>query len=376
MWARRPSWRGGSDSGVRTPPGTEPGAPAINAPPHHRANNFDALRLAAAILVIWSHQFALMGRPVPLIFGNEPGALGVVLFFAISGYLVTQSWMADPHVRRFALRRVLRIWPGLTALVLLSVFVLGPLLTELPLATYFSHHATWQHLLNLALHTQVSLPGIFASNPHPGSLNGPLWTIPLEVGCYVALAVMGWLGLMRWRWFPWCAFVVLAGLLQWRYSAPPFPEWSFALQYAMIFALGSVLARWDPVWRPHPWVSAALVVLACGLLYRFGPTPLNGQSPLFALAGLGVVWGSCRTPLLARAGRFGDFSYGLYIYGFAVQQIIIWGTANQLPFAASFALSVTGALFCAAASWHCVEKPALRWKPRRPATDNHPAHPA
>ncbi|WP_233589847.1 acyltransferase [Acidovorax sp. FJL06] len=333
--------------------------------PQHRANNFDALRLLAAVLVIWSHQFALMGRPTPLIFGNEPGALGVVLFFAISGYLVTQSWVADPHVRRFAARRALRIWPGLTALVLLSVFVLGPLLTELSVPQYFSHKATWQHLLNLVLQTQIGLPGIFASNPHPGSLNGPLWTIPIEVGCYAALALVGWLGLMRWRWFPLCVFLALAGLLQWRYSAWPHPEWSFALQYAMIFAVGSALSRWESIWLEHPWVTAGLLLAACSLLYKFGPSPFNGQSPLIALAGLGVVWGACCTPVINRAGRFGDFSYGLYIYGFAVQQIIIWGAANQLSFGVAFVLSIIGALFCAALSWHFVEKPALRWKPQR-----------
>ncbi len=336
--------------------------------PPHRANNFDALRLFAALLVIWSHQFALMGDAPPLIFSNEPGALGVVLFFGISGYLVTQSWVADPNVRRFALRRALRIWPGLTVLVLLSVFVLGPVLTELPLAEYFGHPATRQHLLNLVLDTHISLPGIFASSPHPGSLNGPLWTIPLEVGCYVALALMGSLGLMRWRWYPLLVFAALAAVLQWRYSASPFPEWSFALQYAIIFALGSALSRWDAVWRPHPWITGVLVLVACGLLYLYGPAPLNGQSPLFALAALGIVWGTCCTPGVARVGSFGDFSYGLYIYGFPVQQIIIWWFANQLSFPVALALSVVGALLLAVASWHGVEKQALRWKPRRPPT--------
>lgn len=332
----------------------------------HRSNNFDALRLIAALMVIWSHQFALMGRPTPLIFSNEPGALGVVLFFAISGYLVTQSWIADPHVLRFAMRRVLRIWPGLTVLILLSVFVLGPWLTDLPLPQYFSHPQTRQHLQNLALNTQVSLPGIFGSNPHPRSLNGPLWTIPLEVGCYVGLALMGWLGLMRWRWYPPLVFLALAAILQWRYSASPFPQWSFALQYAMIFALGSALAHWDSLWRSQPWLTAVLVLFACGLLYQFGPSPLNGQSPLFALAALGIVWGVCRTPGLTHAGRFGDFSFGLYIYGFPIQQIVIWSFANQLSFGFAFALSVIGALALAVLSWHWVEKPALRWKPRRP----------
>ena len=322
--------------------------------------------MVAAILVIWSHQFALMGRPTPLVFNNEPGALGVVMFFAISGYLVTQSWVADASVRRFMLRRALRIWPGLAVVVLMSVFILGPLLTDLPLTEYFRHPVTHQHLLNLVLKVHTALPGVFISNPHPGSVNGPLWTIPLEVGCYATLVMLGLFRLVRWRWSVLFVFVFLAAILQWRYRAEPFPEWCFALQYGIIFALGAALSRWNFLWRSYPWVTAALILAASSLLYRFGPSPLNGQGPLFALAGLAVVFGSCCTAGVSQAGRLGDFSYGLYIYGFPVQQTIIWFTDNQLSFPVALGLSIIFTLFLAVFSWHLVEKPALRWKPRRP----------
>lgn len=368
MWARRLSWHAGSDRVVPSIGlnASNPPEQALPHKTHHRANNFDALRMMAALLVIWSHQFALMGLTTPLFFGNEPGAAGVVMFFAISGYLVSQSWKSDPNVLRFALRRILRIWPGLTVVVLFAVLVLGTLLTELPLAAYFNHPETRQHLGNLLLNTHISLPGVFTGNPHPGSVNGPLWTIPLEVGCYAGLAFLGTLGVLRWRWAPLGVFLLLIIWLQWRYRGPQFPEWSFALQYAIIFSLGAALARWEHVWRPRPWITALVVLVACGMLLRWGPSILAGQAPLWALGALAVVWGSCNTPGFASAGRFGDFSYGLYIYGFPVQQLVIWCFTNQLSFPIAFALSVMGALALAIASWHWVEKPALRWKPPIP----------
>ncbi|PVY90908.1 peptidoglycan/LPS O-acetylase OafA/YrhL [Acidovorax sp. 99] len=368
MWARRPSWRAGFNFVVHSPGPRSSHLPELPLPQraHHRTNNFDALRMMAALLVIWSHQFALMGQSTPLFFGNEPGAAGVVMFFAISGYLVSKSWVADPNVRRFAMRRALRIWPGLTVVVLLAVLVLGPLLTELPFAAYLDHHETRQHLGNLILSTHTSLPGVFVSNPHPGSVNGPLWTIPLEVGCYAGLAVLGAMGVMRWRWAPLGVFLLLTAWLQWRYRGPTFPQWSFALQYAIVFSLGAALAQGEHFWRPRPWTSALIFLVACGVLLQWGTPILGGQAPLWALGALAVIWGSCSTPGFASAGRFGDFSYGLYIYGFPVQQLVIWSFANQLSFSNAFTLSVLGALSLAVMSWHWVEKPALRWKPRKP----------
>ena len=375
MSARRQNWRAASDRCVLTVE-LKSGPERGHTVAIHRANNFDALRMTAALLVIWSHQYALMGMPTPLIFGNEPGAIGVVLFFAISGYLVSQSWTADPSVPRFAMRRALRIWPALVVVVLLAIFVLGPLVTQLPLREYFTHAATRQHLQNLVLDIHPSLPGVFPASPHPGSVNGPLWTIPLEVGCYAVLALLGALGLMRRHWLPLAALLALAAALQWRYRAPPFPEWSFALQYGMIFTFGVVLARWSWVWQPRRWLAAAGLLVTGAFLYAWGPSPLNGQGPLLVLAGLAVVWGSACTPGVSRAGRFGDFSYGLYIYGFPVQQATLWWAGASLSFASALALSIAAALFFAVLSWHLVEKPALRWKPRRPAPGTSSASPA
>lgn len=344
----------------------------MNAPPasghDQRANNFDAVRLVAALLVIWSHQFALMGRPVPLWLNNEPGAIGVVIFFVISGYLVTLSWQNDPHLGRFVARRVLRIWPGLMVAVLLCVGVLGPLLTRLTLADYVQHPLTRQYLLNLVLDVRYALPGVFEANPS-STVNGTLWTIPLEIGCYVGLALAGLLGLPRRRWSAPLVFAALGWLLHHRFSAAPgqpVPAWPFGIQYGLVFSLGALLALWRSWWLGRR-VLATVVLLMCALaLQRWAPPVVGGQAPLLALAGLAVFLGTARTPLLAQAGRWGDFSYGLYIYGFIVQQIVIAAFGNRLDFVPALVLSLIGAFLMAALSWHGIEKPALSFKPRTP----------
>lgn len=252
-----------------------------------RSNNFDALRLLAALLVIWSHQFAVMGLPVPQLLHNEPGALGVVIFFAISGYLVTLSWLADPHLGRFAARRALRIWPGLIAAVLLCAFVLGPLVTTLPLKAYLAHPLTWDYLRNLWLDTQFALPGVFDGNVLASSVNGPLWTIPLEVGCYAFLAAAGALGVMRWPWVAPLAFLALLLGMQWHYSPAPgaaMPAWSFGLQYGMVFALGATLACWRHLWIERRPLAMTAMLLLLAVLYFKGPAIIAGQAPLLALA--------------------------------------------------------------------------------------------
>ena len=340
----------------------------------HRSNNFDALRLFAALLVIWSHQFSVMGQPVHLILnGNEPGAVGVVLFFAISGYLVTLSWLTDPNVLRFATRRVLRIWPGLLVAVLACVAILGPLVTQVPQQQYWKSPVTWDYFSNLWLQIRYALPGVFETNPIASSVNGPLWTIPLEVTCYVGLATLGLLGATKTRWFGPIAFLLLLGYLQWRYmphDGKHTPEWSSLLQYSVMFAIGSSLACLRSVWISRRLIAAIVIALAMLALRSYGPSVMAGQTPLMTAAALAVIWGTACTPVLHRFGRFGDFSYGMYIYAFPVQQLVVWASGNRLEFSTALSLTLVCTLVLAAMSWHLVEKPALAFKPRRRATSS------
>ena len=164
------------------------------------SNNFDAIRIAAALAVLVSHHYALTAQAEPSFLGLHTwGGTAVIVFFVISGYLVTSSWYNDPSALRFAQRRILRIWPALAVVVVLTAYGLGAWVTSLPLMEYWKHRATLDYLLNIKLNVHYVLPGVFESNPYPRGVNGSLWTIPLEVRCYVVMALAGLLGLMRYR---------------------------------------------------------------------------------------------------------------------------------------------------------------------------------
>ena len=116
------------------------------AAPTSHANNFDFMRLVAALTVIFSHSFLIAEgtqsrEPLVWLSHNQCplGLVGVFVFFVISGYLVTESFCRAPKPGGFVLRRTMRIYPGLVVNGLVCAFVLGPIVTSLPLSAYFAH---------------------------------------------------------------------------------------------------------------------------------------------------------------------------------------------------------------------------------------------
>lgn len=127
---------------------------------HPYTNNLTALRWLAALMVLYGHAFVFLGQHEPLFLGMIPlGPLGVWIFFAISGYLIMQSWTHDPHLLRFLFKRVLRIFPALIVCILLSILVLGPSLTTLDVAEYFKNPITRGYLDNIWLYITSVVSG-------------------------------------------------------------------------------------------------------------------------------------------------------------------------------------------------------------------------
>ena len=341
----------------------------MSIPTH--SNNFDFVRVVAALCVVVSHQFALTGQPEPKVLGVASlGGLGVLIFFSVSGYLVAQSWDADPNVFRFAARRLLRIWPGLAAVVLLSTFVWGPIISSLPLKEYLHHPLVSDYLLNLRFSIRGLLPVQFDGNALPLAVNGPLWTIPLELKCYVALVLLGVAGLLRSKWW----VIALTFVLVMRYAVIEARGdeliaglgWSleerFLLEFGLFFAAGAALHyfRFDDSLQRFALTGTSWALGAAAIWFG---RPLLGL--WFIVPCTVIAIGNASTPFLSKAGRFGDFSYGLYIFAFPVQQTLIWINHGRLSWTALFAVTLFVSFFVAVASWHLVEKWALKLKPRR-----------
>lgn len=334
-----------------------------------QANAFDHVRLCAAFMVLYSHHFALWGRPAPATLDGDVGHLGLGIFFSLSGYLVSISLDRDPHAGRFLARRVLRILPGLTVNVLFCVLVLGLVLTRLPIGEYLQHPQTWDFFKNLLFSPRFALPGVLETNPHPFAVNGSLWTLPIEVLGYLVLAFVGvTLGRrVRWAcpvlavvcavlsivWLPSDPVVVWASDMRY---VPPFLAWFFA---GATFALVGT-----------DWLTARnlVVLLACFVLI---PHPLV-QHVLAMLIVPALTLYVGQRPVSGRFALKHDCSYGVYLYAYPIQQVVIakW---SGLGFWPSMAVAALLTWICAHLSWKVVEAPMLRLKPGRQQGSVHTA---
>ncbi len=324
-----------------------------------RLNNFDALRIAAAFAVLLSHQYALCGLKEPVVFGAMSlGTLGVLVFFSISGFLVSQSWRQDPHLARFLAKRILRIWPGLAAFTLLAACILGPVTTILPLRNYFLSPEFGEFFKNLSLFTiRYELPGVFDNNTFPKAVNGSLWTIPYEVRCYLALLLLGMFRLLKVPLLVGLV-TVLCGAYYFLFAPDPT---NYHLYFGLFFFTGVCFDLLRPHWETRvPTLSFLLCVLG-GVLFLSGAPRV---AFLLLIAGFSVVLGTRSTPILRRFGRYGDISYGVYVYAFGVQQTVLWAAGKALPFLAGLLSAAIVTTLCALASWHWIEHPALGLKAR------------
>lgn len=328
-------------------------------------NSFDLLRLFAATLVLYSHQHSLLGLSEPDFFGwTTLGGIGVSIFFYLSGLLVWSSWARDPDLWRFFVRRSLRIFPALWVVVFVTVVILGPALSKSALTDYFVSPETWRYVSTALLIIRRGLPGVFADNPFPDAINGSLWTLPVEFLCYVSVAAIGGLTLIKRNWLMgWClVFAVLTATFG--------PQWMgarFALHFEMVaFFWWGVMygyVRSRPVHEYKGWM-----LLVCSVLIVFwclGPHGVERTYVLLLAAALVVIaqltpWGSLLTD------RLGDLSYGMYIFAFPVQQFIVeMGRSRDWAFSTHLTLSFFLTSVLAYVSWHVIEKRALRFKPSR-----------
>lgn len=329
-----------------------------------RHNNFDALRLVAAISVIFSHSFLIAqgtgaNEWLNLLTGNQCmlGLAGVFVFFAISGFLVTQSFEQTHGPLRYLIKRCLRIFPAYIVVLVLSAFVLAPLVTTLPLTEYFRRPEPYHYVLDNAVFSLKvhELPGVmFVKNAVGLEVNGSLWSLGYEFEMYLMVLVLGLLRLINW---PICLALLALGTACIHFDALNFlGGWGWLLGF---FAAGMTLYKL----RDSGIFDGRVALLAAaGLVVS---VPLGQFILLFPVFGCYLALYLALHPGIPviPATRFGDLSYGLYIYGWPSQQTVIWLMRGHAAWWQLFILSTLMAAALAFLSWHLVEKRALRLKP-------------
>ena len=346
-------------------------------PSVHQSNGFDALRLIAAVLVLYGHSAYLTGHDPVHWYGNALSTIGVKVFFVISGYFICRSWAADPAPARFARRRMLRIWPALFVCIA-ATMVLGALVSAAGPATYLASAGTRTYLLNLVFYPVYYLPGVFAQNVYPGAVNGSLWSLQVEVLMYLGVPfVLGAAG-SDGR-IPVVVAALLSAALSLYCVASPqvvLParfgmSLRSLLDVCVYFQIGAAYAVFGLQRFARPFFSVAAILALSLLLSRLAGVPgvlEEGALMLllpYAVISVGMMHSERLRPVFAT----GDFSYGLYLYGFPIQQALVWGLGGgrggAISTATDFALALPLTFACAVLSWRLVERRALKWKPKR-----------
>jgi peptidoglycan/LPS O-acetylase OafA/YrhL len=343
------------------------------------SNNFNIMRLIAAWLILFGHCYGLYDHSADPIhtYLKLPGSsyYALACFFTISGYLVTSSWQRQPDLFNFSANRILRIFPGLMVTILLTTFVVGPVVTTLPAADYFTHSNTWKYLRGLFVFgLRYELPGVFETVPYAGAVNGSLWSLKLELQYYIILALLALAGLLKPRIIPLLAIgcllcnLWLAGMA----GNPPKEIWGMKYSNMTNFTL----------WGFFFWAGSSLLLLKNTSL--FSPA-LKIAIPVLALTGYyflpyGYYIHTALMPYIilslglrpsiipSRWLKENDLSYGVYLYAFPVQQCYMLYIGNNYGISGFIIASTVFTLVLAWLSWRLVESPALRLKPSRRTT--------
>lgn len=336
-------------------------------------NNYNLIRFIAAFAVFLNHCFPLTGQAEPFgaWLGMTAGTWAVDVFFITSGFLVTQSLMRSDSARIYLLSRTIRIYPALIVAVLFTTFVLGSALTRLPVTEYLRHPLSWSYVLKgstLLGGIGMQLPGVFENTPFPDAVNGSLWTLIYEVKMYLALLLI-WALTRRWQGpgrggifmaAPVLALVV-AGFAYFFVRYFQGNDESHLNRLSCMFFTGAAfyLLRRRIVLKN--WLAAALAVLMAVSVFAGAKvfTVVYVLTLPYLLFWLAYI-PSGKIRLFNRAG---DYSYGIYIYAFPVQQALV----SLYPTMSAFTMMLTGTLLIlplAILSWHGVEKRALALKPR------------
>lgn len=325
-----------------------------------RQNNFTLLRFVAASLVIISHSFSLL-KYHKLDF---LGGLGVTIFFIISGYLITQSWVHSPNPAKFIKKRLLRILPGLGFCTLVTMSIIGPLTTSLPLSNYFSDIHTWSYLTNILLYPlQFTLPGVFDTNSTHHLVNHSLWTLPVEFTAYLLIVLLGLFKLVKKR------FIVIGVLVlilanaylhgfSW-YRGISFYNFSIVsiVPYVIYFFIGSAILLLKIKIRFNIFLFiCALILFVFTLTSRSFLYSYFVAIPYMVFS---IAFLSKKFPFLKKT----DPSYGMYLFSMPIQQTIIHFFPKIDPWMLLL-FSFTATLPLAYISWHVIESKFLLLKKR------------
>ena len=329
-----------------------------------RPAGFDYLRLFLAIeVLIWHTVLMTRGKDFQTDVLNHSlwralPPMILMMFFALSGFLVAGSLERTKNIADFIALRLLRIMPAIWFVIFFLALVAGPALTTLPLREYFNNRDFFHYFLNLICDVHYTLPGVFANNPDANAVNGQLWTIPLELTCYAMLALLALLQIFKHPRLMLCLFLLVQVLFAWRAVAEPVIWGGVSAKLLYLSFLGGSLVYLHRNRIPYSFSLACLCALAAyGLIYIPG-----GSYFIAAPAAYLTIYLGLQNPRRTWIVRSGDYSYGIYLIAYPIQQFVVSFAVGVQPWYLNLLASLPLTFMFAFVSWHLVEKRALSYR--------------
>lgn len=322
-------------------------------------NNFDIIRITAALLVIYGHSYALTNSSevdlIRRIVGFDyAGSIAVKIFFFLSGLLVTNSIITNNDIFKYSLSRVFRIFPALIACLFITSFILGPLMTNLSLYEYLTSSEPFKYFINnTILKSNYFLPGVFDDHRYT-SVNGSIWTIPYEVSCYITLAFISLIGLLNNKKLSLFIYVVI--ILDLINNGEYIYSWvngnHEVISLGFCFATGSIFA----IHKENIDINISILIASWLLFYSLVDSSINFIF-FYVAVFISVLYLSSLS-IVKKIKMHGDYSYGVYLWGWPVQQIFIYLMPLSSPLV-NFSISSVVAVSIGAISWYLIEKPMM-----------------
>ena len=331
-------------------------------------NNYDFLRVFAALCITLTHSYNLIlkneDEPLMKLTGNrfDFSFIGLSIFFSISGYLITKSAVTSSSFKNYIWKRLLRIQPMLMLVCLLSVFLIGPVFSSLNMNEYFREKGTYTYLRNIMplFGIQFRLPQVFTHNIAENGVNGSLWTLIVEERLYLMLGLL-FLFKSFGKKILLSIIVILNVLffLHFVFFNENLIKYLSGNQvfYALIFLNSSAFFLLDVDFSKYSKsVLIFLGIISLLILSIF--LPLEKSIHIILLPFIVIIIAHLKG-FTNKAGRYGDFTYGIYAFSFPVQQILISTKIIKDSPLNLFFITLLIVIPIAILTWHLMEKKIL-----------------
>ena len=326
-------------------------------------NNFRLLRFFTALTVAATHCLWVVYGFNP----SKEGLIGILIqashcgiciFFGLSGYLITASLMERPNYLRYTISRILRLCPLLLFSSLLLAFVAGPLFTTATTEAYYNDWHLWAFIpLSTLSFSELSLPGLFETAPAGSDVNVSLWTLKYEIAAYIGLAALSILGLLHrrliWIWagVAIAAFIYVSYFTQLRIEIDVLQH---GFRFGFAFLIGLILFSYKDI-IPLNFIGVLLVI---GFAAYTNSTAYMEPFRILALTYTAIWFGSQKAGLLNFYNRFGDYSYGIFVFHWPIAQMVLQLNPS-ITYAQLLLVVMPLTMALAVISWHGIEEPLL-----------------